>query len=153
MASVFDMITSLLDSHSIAYEIIEHEPVYTSEQAAEVRGTPLHAGAKAMVMWADKRAILVVLPADRRIDTRRFKSSYKVKDLRLANPEEVERLTGLTVGAIPPFGNLLGLPTHVDRSLLGNHRIAFNAGLHTRSIVMSPLDYIGLIEAEVGDFS
>lgn len=153
MASVFEMITSLLDSHSVAYEVIEHEPVYTSEQAAEVRGTPLHTGAKAMVMLADKRAVLFVLPADRRIDTKGFKRSHKVKDLRMADSEEVERLTGLTSGSIPPFGNLLGLPTYVDRSLLENRQISFNAGLHTKSIIMSPQDYLALIDAEVGDFS
>ena len=153
MASVFDKITSLLDSHEVAYQVMEHEPVYTSEEAASVRGTSLQQGAKAMVMKADRKPILVVLSSNLRVDFRRFKALYKVKDLRLVSPEEVEQITGLKAGSIPPFGNLMGLPTYVDRSLLENERIAFNAGLHTRSIIMPCKDYIELAEPEVGEFS
>ena len=132
---------------------MDHEPVYTSQQAADVRGTTIEQGAKAMVMKADGRPVLVVLASHLRVDSKRFKSLYGVKDLRLASPEEVEELTGLKPGSIPPFGNAVGLPTYVDRSLLANDRIAFNAGLHTRSIVMPCQDYIDLVGPEIGEFA
>ena len=153
MDSVFERIKALLDAGGIAYQVMDHEPVYTSHQAADVRGTTVEQGAKAMVMKADRRPVLVVLASHLRVDTRRFKQLYGVKDLRLASPEEVEQLTGLKPGSIPPFGNAMELPTYVDRSLLDNDRIAFNAGLHTRSIVMACRDYITLVRPEIGEFS
>ncbi len=153
LTSVYENIKALLESNDISYEVVDHEPVYTSEQAAWVRGTPLREGAKAMVMRADKRPVLVVLAADRRIDNKRFKKLYKVKDLRMASPEDVEKITGLEVGSIPPFGNVLGLAIYVDRSLLENYRISFNAGLHTRSVLMLTRDYLDVVDAKIGDFS
>jgi len=153
MTTVYEKIKESLESHSVDFEVMNHEPVYTSEEAARVRGTPLKEGAKAMVMKANKKPVLVVLAADRRIDNKRFKKQYKVKDLRMASPEEVEELTGLKIGSIPPFGNILGLPTYVDRSLLENQRISFNAGMHTRSIIMLLRDYLETAEAQVGDFT
>lgn len=153
MTSVYEKIKALLESHGVDFEVMDHEPVYTSDEAASVRGTPLREGAKAMVMRADKRPVLVVLAADRRIDNKKFKKQYKVKDLRMASPEEVEELTGLKVGSIPPFGKILGLPTYVDRSLLENQRISFNAGMHTRSVVMLLRDYLETAEVQLGDFT
>ena len=153
MKSVFDRIVSMLDSRGASYRVMEHEPVYTSHEAAEVLGTLLRQGAKAMAVKADRRYVLLVLASHLRVATHRFKAQYKVKDLRLTNPEEVEAVTSLKAGSVPAFDNVLGLPTCVDRSLLENERIALNAGLHTKYVVMASYYYIALAEPEIGDFS
>ena len=153
MSTVFMRIKSLLDANGVRHRVIDHEPVYTSEKAAQVRGTELGQGAKAMVFAADRRAVLLVVAAHRRINSKLFKKQYKVKDLRLMNSEEVTRITGLTVGSIPPFGNVLDLPTYVDRSLLENEEIAFNAGSHTKTIVMPCHDYLRIAAPQIGDFA
>ncbi len=153
MSTVFETIKSLLDAAGVPYRVIEHEPVYTSEEAARVRGTELRQGAKAMVFAADGRAVLLVVAAHRRISTKRFKRRYKVKDLRLMDPGDVTSLTGLTVGSIPPFGNVLELPAYVDRSLLESSEIAFNPGSHTNTIVVSCDDYLRVAAPEIGEFS
>jgi len=44
------LIKELLDKNNIHYEVSEHEPVYTSEQAAKVRRVKLRTGAKALVL-------------------------------------------------------------------------------------------------------
>ena len=41
--SVFERVESLLKQHGISFTVLRHEPVYTSEEAARVRGTPLAA--------------------------------------------------------------------------------------------------------------
>jgi len=99
-----DRLVSYLKESGADFEVVEHEPVRTSEEAARVRGTPLEQGAKALVFQADGRPVLLVLPAHRRIDTRAFKRAFAVKDLRLISPQELAELTGLEVGAVPPFG-------------------------------------------------
>ena len=65
--SVFQRIENLLRENSADYEILEHEPVYTSEEAARVRGTPLSSGAKALICKCDQEMVLFVMPADRRL--------------------------------------------------------------------------------------
>jgi len=150
---VLDKILELLKENSIEYELIEHEPVFTSEQAAKVRGSNLEMGAKAMVFSADKKPILIVVPGDKKIDTKVFKKTYKIRDLRMCSPEEVKTITNLEIGAVPPFGNLMGLPTYVDENLGRKEKIIFNAGSHTKSIKMSPQDFIKLCNSAIGNFS
>jgi len=43
------LIRKLIAQNSIPFEVSEHEPVYTSEQAAKVRGVELRTGVKALV--------------------------------------------------------------------------------------------------------
>jgi Ala-tRNA(Pro) deacylase len=143
-ASVFDRLHEKLRAGGVPFTVVRHEPVYTSEQAAAVRGTPLASGAKALVVKADDRFVLLVLPADRRLDSRKARGCLQVKSLRFANREEVETLTGLQPGSIPPFGSLFGLPTTCDPSLAENPSINFNAGDHAISVQMAYADYIRL---------
>src|SRR5437764_9740482 len=104
--SVVDRLHDWLQQSGVGFTVLRHEPVFTSEQAAAVRGTPLASGAKALVVKADDRFVLLVLPADRKLDSRKTRTALGVKALRFANREEVEQLTGLQPGAIPPFGRL-----------------------------------------------
>jgi Ala-tRNA(Pro) deacylase len=148
-----DRIIALLEREELPYRLMRHEPVRTSEEAARVRGTPLEQGAKALVFRAGGRHVLLVLPADRRVDSRVVKRALGVKDLRMVSPEELLELTGLEPGSVPPFGNLMGLPTYVDERLLSLPRISFNVGSRSESVVMSPDDYRRLVQPEVGRFA
>ena len=56
----------------------------------------------------------------------------------------VEQLTGLQPGSIPPFGSLFALPTCCDPALAANASINFNAGDHAISIQMAYADYVAL---------
>jgi Ala-tRNA(Pro) deacylase len=150
---VFDRLEDLLDRHGVRYDILRHEAVYTRQQAACVRGTPLASGAKALVCKGDGRVVMFVIPADRRLDSRGIRRQRNWRKLRFLSREEVFELTGLEPGAIPPFGQLFGLPTLCDRRLGENERINFNAGDHCISVSMSYADYIRAESPELGEFA
>jgi len=146
MINVFDEIKKLLDSKSISYEVKEHDPVYTSEQAAKARGEDIKIGAKAMVLKVDKKFVMIVLSAALKIDGKKIRKELKVKKVRFATPEEVKEKTGCVLGSVPPFGNLFDLEVYVDKSLLDNEFMAFNAGLLTKSIKMKRVDYLSVVK-------
>lgn len=150
--TVYKKIIILLKERAIDYQEFEHEPVLTSEQAAQARGTAIGQGAKALVMMADSLPIMLVISAAYKIDTKKFKHLFNIEDLKMATPEEVEKITGTKVGAVPPFGNLFSLPTYVEETLGVNKKIAFNAGLHTKSIEVSFKDYISIVKPQFGSF-
>jgi len=52
----------------------------------------------------------------------------------------------------PPFGNLYGLPTYVDKHLAEQDYIVFEAGTHTDAIKMSYSDYEKIVKPKVEDF-
>src|SRR5438034_10388530 len=112
--SVCDRLQESLKQHAVSFTVLRHEPVFTSEQAAAVRGTSLASGAKALVVKAGERFVFLVMPADRKLDSRKTRDALGVKGLRFASRDEVEQRTGLQPGAIPPFGSLFGLTTCCD---------------------------------------
>jgi Ala-tRNA(Pro) deacylase len=150
---VFDRVSQFLGGKSIAFEVLRHAPVFTSEEAARVRGTPLGSGAKALVCKADDRFVMIVLPADRKLASKAVRKEEGVKSLRFASREEVEQLTGLAPGSIPPFGSLFGLATWCDARLSDHPRINFNAGDHAISISMTYADYLVAEQPKLGAYA
>lgn len=142
-----------LTAEGARFRVLEHAPVLTSEEAAKVRGTPLESGAKALVMLAADAPVHVVLPGSRRVDNAKVRAVLGTRTLRFATPEELLALTGCVPGAVPPFGNLFGLPVLADEALAAREEIAFNAGSHTRSIVMPCADFLRLSGARVHSLS
>ncbi len=137
----------------VVFELLQHAPVYTSEDAARVRGTPLEQGAKALVVRADDRFVHCVLSAHLRADNAAVRAILGTRKLRFATREELFGVTGCTPGAVPPFGNLFGLPVLMDETLARNERVVFNAGSNAVSIAMSCADLIRLSGATVCRFS
>jgi Ala-tRNA(Pro) deacylase len=152
-ASVFDRVTALLSAKPVPFTVQNHRPVFTSEEAAEVRGTPLASGAKALICRADEQFLMFVLPADRKLASKSVRKSGGIKSLRFATREEVEQFTGLAPGSIPPFGSLFGLPTWCDERLGDQPRINFNAGDHAISISLAYDDYIAVEDPKLGQFA
>lgn len=150
---VFERVRQLLDTKNVAYDVLRHEPVYTSEEAAAVRGTPLASGAKALICKGGEEVVMFVVPADRKLASREIRRARKWRKLRFLNRDEVLELTGLQPGSIPPFGSLFGLPTLCDERLGENARINFNAGDHSISVSMKYEDYVRVESPEMGIFA
>src|SRR5208337_454718 len=152
-SSVFDRVESLLHEHGITFQVLRHDPVFTSEEAARVRGTPLASGAKALIVKGEDGFVMFVVPADRKLDSHAIRRNKGWKKIRFARREEVLELTGLTPGSIPPFGSLFGLPTHCDQRLGENEITNFNAGDHGISVSMRYADYVQVEKPELGMFA
>ncbi|MEM2215873.1 MAG: YbaK/EbsC family protein [Nitrososphaerota archaeon] len=150
----FLLLKKFLDDNGVVYRVYEHEPVYTSEQAARVRRVELKTGVKALIIKTpDERFILGLVAADRKIDLAKLAKIVGVKKLKLATPIEVLEKTGCEIGSVHPFGNLYNLQTYLDRSVLENTWVNFNAGLHTVSIHMKTEDLVRLVKPVIADFS
>jgi Ala-tRNA(Pro) deacylase len=148
--SVFHRVEALLKSAGVPFEVLHHEPVFTSEEAARVRGVELSSGAKALVCKADDQFLMFVVPADRRLDSKGVRRRLGFRRLRFANRDEVLELTGLEPGSIPPLGSLFGLKTLCDERLEESERINFNAGDHRISVRMLYTDYLRGESPELG---
>ncbi len=148
-----DLIMNQLHQNKVDYKYYTHEPVFSSKQAAKVRGTNIKQSAKALVLVVDKSYILFVLPGDKRADLKSLKKLLKAKKVVMASKESVKSKTGLEVGAIPPFGSVLGLPTYIDKQLETVDTIAFNVAYHDRSVSMSLKDFIRIENPEILDLA
>lgn len=152
-STIFERLVDFLQSVQAPHTVLRHDPVLTSEDAARVRGTPLASGAKALVCKCDERMVMIVMPADRRLSSKKVRLALKVKSLRFATADEVLEMTSLRPGSIPPFGSLFGLPTYCDSALRQQPQINFNAGDHSISMSMSSTDYEQAEKPQWGEFT
>ncbi|HMP03111.1 MAG TPA: YbaK/EbsC family protein [Gemmatales bacterium] len=150
---VFERLTERLRAAGIPFTVLTHAPVYTSAEAAAARGTSLGSGAKALVVKAGPSFYLLVMPADRKLDSKKTQAGLGVKSLRFATKEELLERTGLAPGAVPPFGSLFDLPTLLDPALGQHAEINFNAGDHATSIQMTHADYVAFEKPRLLDMS
>jgi prolyl-tRNA editing enzyme YbaK/EbsC (Cys-tRNA(Pro) deacylase) len=141
---VLNAIREWLNSQCVAFREVHHEPTFTSEQSASARGEELRNGGKALLLKGeDDQYRLFVLPADRKLDSTAIRKRLGFKRLRFANAAELESLTGLVPGSVPPFGRpILPFDLYVDEAIRTNERIAFNAGSLTDSIILAVADYL-----------
>jgi Ala-tRNA(Pro) deacylase len=139
---IFERLLAKLTDAGVVFQHTRHEPVYTSAEAARVRGSTLRSGAKALIVKGGDACLMVVLPADLSLDSNALRKHLRVKRLRFATQEEVLAITGLTPGSIPPFGSLFDLTTICDERLSENEQINFNAGSHTESLQMTYDAYV-----------
>jgi len=140
-----------LDENNIDYEVFEHEPVTTSEEAADVRdGFSVDQGLKALIIktYSDSEEhAMIALPGDQKFAQKKVENALNIDDLRLADPEVIEDITdGVEIGGIPPFGSLFALETYVDKQIEDMGEVVFNAGDRKVSISISAEDYLAAEE-------
>lgn len=131
-----------LDGHQIKYQVIHHSPAFTAPEIAEMAHESGRGFAKTVVVKADGRMVMVVLPAHERVDLHALRDRCGAHRVELAGEEELAELfPDCEVGAMPPFGELYGLKVIVDERLAGCDLIAFNAGNHREIIKMRHVDF------------
>jgi Ala-tRNA(Pro) deacylase len=105
-----------------------------------------------MVKSGDQH-FMMVLPADHQIDLEKVEKAIG-KAVSLGKEQEFKTLfSDCAIGAMPPFGNLYGLPTYVEQSLAEQDYIVFEAGTHTDAIKMSYRDYEKIVKPKVNDLA
>lgn len=144
----------LLEGAGVAYEVRRHPEAFTAQEVAAAEHVPGKAMAKVVVVLADGKPVMTVLPASHRINFERLKALLGAREVRLASEEEFAGLfPDCEVGAMPPFGRLFGLPVYSDQVLRQDERITFNAGTHTETVTIAYADFERLAEPTVGEFA
>jgi Ala-tRNA(Pro) deacylase len=106
------------------------------------------------VCFVDDEPILAVLPAHLLVDLEELRALAGACAIRLAREPEFARLyPDCEPGAMPPFGGLYLQRVFVDRSLVGESEMVFNAGTHTDAIRMHYGDFAELSRPVIGAFA
>ena len=113
-----EKMVSFLREKKARFELLEHEPVFTSADAARVRGVHASQGVKAIVMkTASNGFVLACVPGDKKVDTKKLSNILGEKRVFLASPPEVLELTGCEVGNFSPVCSIFGLKALCDKSV------------------------------------
>ena len=139
-----------LNDNHVKFVTITHSLAYTAQDiaaAAHISGKDL---AKTVMVKIDDRMTMVVLQGHAQVDLQRLAEVVGAENVELASEGEfAEFFANCEVGAMPPFGNLYGIPVYVSAGLAADEEIAFNAGSHTELIKLAYADFARLVSPKV----
>ena len=142
-----------LDENKASYEILRHPEAVTAQRIAQAEHVKGRRHAKVVMVKSGVEHLMIVLPAEHLIDLEKL-AKIVGKDVSLEKEGEFESLfPDCAVGAMPPFGNLYGVPTYVDKNLAEEDYIVFEAGTHTEAIKVSYRDYEKIVKPRVEDLA
>ena len=143
-----------LDWNKVKYVTITHSTAYTAQEIASLAHVRGDEFAKTVIVRIDGELVMAVLPASHQVDLALLQTAAKGKKIALASETDFrDKFPECEVGAMPPFGQLYGMPTFVDESLSRDKEIAFNAGTHHELIRLSYDDFARLVQPKVASFS
>jgi Ala-tRNA(Pro) deacylase len=149
-----EALEAFLAARLAKYALLRHEGAPTSSESAAAADVSGWQWAKVVVVKHPHGFALAVLPACCEMDLDRLKGLVGEGDLRLASVEEVLRLApGCELGALPPFGRFLGVPTFAEEALVNQREVVLPAGNHRTALRMRAAEYVRLAEPRVGRFA
>ena len=143
-----------LDDYSIDYSVGHHPVAFTAQESAKLAHVSGKDFAKTVMVRIAGELSMLVLPAKYHVDFLRLARSLGTGDIYLVSEEEFgDEFPDCEVGAMPPFGNLYGMPVYLASSLAEDEQITFNAGTHTDTITMDYQDFEFLVKPKVMRFT
>ncbi|MDA3806685.1 MAG: hypothetical protein PF440_02125 [Thiomicrorhabdus sp.] len=126
-----------LNHTNTVYETVAHPKTFSNHETADATHLRADHFAKGVLLKDLKGYLLAVIPGNEWLDLKRLGSELN-RELQLLSESEMQTLfNDCKPGAIPPFGEVYGIETVVDQSLLSLSKVYFEAGDHEQLIVVS----------------
>lgn len=136
------LIIHALKQNHIPYELVIHSQTFSSMKTAQATHTKGIEFAKPIMINVDGEMVMAVLPANYTLDLKKIKESMGAKNVYLATEAEFSPIfSDSVIGAMPAMGNLYGLNVIMDKDMMDDTNIAFNACNHQEIIKMKFSDY------------
>ncbi len=151
--AVVERLRNFLDERRVDYEVAVHPERYTTQEVAAATHVSGRLVAKTVIVKTGGGFAMAVLPAACRMSVQRVRELLGDPQATIAAESEFRGLFGdCEAGAMPPFGNLYGIPVYVDDELAVRERITFEAGNHHEVITMRYADFARLVEPRQAEF-
>jgi Cys-tRNA(Pro)/Cys-tRNA(Cys) deacylase len=142
-----------LEQAEVPFELhaYEHRPRATSYglEAAQVLGITEARVFKTLMVDADDRLVVAVVPVSGWLDLKALARELGVRKATMAEPSAAERATGYVVGGISPLGQKRQHPTVVDTSALDHETVLVSAGRRGLDVELAPADLVALVSASI----
>lgn len=140
--------------NGVGYEALQHPQAYTMSEVAAALHVSGKQVAKVVMVKADGKPAMLVVASPYRLDFAKARDLLGAKEVVLAREEEFADLfPDCATGAMPPFGNLYGVPVYVDEALAAQKEMVFRVGSHNEAMRLAYQDFARLVQPQVGAFA
>lgn len=140
------IVYNVLDDLDITYDIIEHPPATTTEEADKfIEGKP---GVRTKSLFlCDKKStqyFLLIMDDSKRLDIKTTAEILKIKGLKFCSPEKLMNKMGLTPGSVSLFGLLNNhdhdIQVYFDKEILSEKILTFHPNDNTKTLFIKTED-------------
>tara|TARA_B100000700_G_scaffold108923_1_gene122918 strand:+ start:763 stop:1245 length:483 start_codon:yes stop_codon:yes gene_type:complete len=113
--------------------IILKNTARTANDAATALGCAIGAIVKSLLFKAGKNFVLCLVSGDKKCSLNKLKKILDEKDVSMAKPADVKKITGYTIGGVSPTGHLVKIRILIDENLK-NFSSIFAAAGHPNAV-------------------
>lgn len=136
------------------FVVDHHAETVTAQETAAAEHVPGRNFVKVVMVKVADRLAMVCIPAHHRADMASISWMARGKPVQLAQEMDfVDVFDDCEPGAMPPFGNLYGVPVYMDVALDDDEYLVFNGGTHRRVVRLARTDFENLVQPRKGTFS
>jgi Ala-tRNA(Pro) deacylase len=152
MNDLQEAVCFLLNELNIEYELIEHQAVFTVEEASNLNMDACGKGTKNLFLRDKKKTnyYIIVFCEEKRADLKKLQSRLASRPLTFASEESLYEILKLQKGAVTPFGVLNNIERDVqvifDEDLFAFDKIGAHPNVNTATVWLSPYDLKKAIE-------
>ena len=131
----FNLVTNKLKELNIAYEVVEHPPVFTTEDADRFIEGKEGVRTKTMFLTNKKKSnfYLVIMDEAKRLDMKLFKELVEESQIKMASEEHLHTKILLPPGTVSPFGLLNNeehdVQVYIDEEIVPEEIVCFHPNI------------------------
>ena len=150
---MYQKVVDQLNELGIPFQIVEHEPVLTTEQADRFIEGIEGVRTKTMFLTNKKKRnfYLVIIDDAKRLDMDVFKEIVEENRIKMASAETLNDKMMLLPGTVSPFGLLNNrdkdIQVYFDQEIVSEERMCFHPNTNEKTIFINTQDLFTFLKA------
>jgi ybaK/prolyl-tRNA synthetase len=150
---MYQKVVDQLNELGIPFQIVEHEPVLTTEQADRFIEGIEGVRTKTMFLTNKKKRnfYLVIIDDAKRLDMDVFKEIVEENRIKMASAETLNDKMMLLPGTVSPFGLLNNrdkdIQVYFDQEIVSEERMCFHPNTNEKTIFINTKDLFTFLKA------
>ena len=150
---LYEMVKNKLVSLGIDFEVVEHEPALTTEQADKFIEGIEGVRTKTMFLTNKKKTawFLVIMDDNKRLDMEGFGELVDTKRIKMASENSLFEKMQLPPGVVSPFGLLNNndhdIEVYIDKEIIEEKRMSFHPNTNEKTLFIDTADLLKYLDA------
>ncbi|EGD37757.1 prolyl-tRNA synthetase associated domain-containing protein [Streptococcus sanguinis] len=148
----YQQVANKLQELGIAFDVVEHPPAFTTEQADSYIEGMEGVRTKSMFLTNRKKTqyYLLIMDDKKRLDMDDFKVQVGADRIRMASLESLAEKMNLPAGTVSPFGLLNNeekdIQVYFDKEIINEERMTFHPNTNEKTIFISTQDLFKFLQ-------
>ena len=148
----YQQVANKLNELGITFDVVEHPPAFTTEQADSYIEGMEGVRTKSMFLTNRKKTqyYLLIMDDKKRLDMDDFKVQVGADRIRMASLDSLAKKMNLPAGTVSPFGLLNNeekdIQVYFDKEIIDEERMTFHPNTNEKTIFISTQDLFKFLQ-------